>query len=137
MKYNIFKINIEPMGAVRMTNRGKWVQPNAKRYIAYKEEVSLQLKQQMTDELWNTAIRIEVLFHFIPAKSNKTAKIGAPVTKKPDFDNLVKGICDAANKIVWTDDALVTSATVKKRYAKEAGIVLKVYADQDEWEYMV
>ena len=139
MRYDKFFINLKPMGAVRMTNASKWVNPNAKKYLSYKAELSKQLAEQFKGETWNKATRIEAIFHFLPAKSNKEAKPGKPVTKKPDFDNLAKGLCDAANKVIWTDDAIVTTALIKKRYSHTdyAYITLTVYADEDEWEYMV
>ena len=40
-----------------------------------------------------------------------------PITK-PDMDNVVKGIFDAMNGIVWKDDSQVTDCSVIKRYAE-------------------
>lgn len=40
-------------------------------------------------------------------------------TSKPDFDNILK-IVDALNKIVWTDDARVVSASIVKLYGATA-----------------
>lgn len=39
-------IPVEPMGAVRMTGRGK---PNAQRYLAYKDQIKWIVKQQLKD----------------------------------------------------------------------------------------
>ena len=39
-------------------------------------------------------------------------------TSKPDVDNVIKGIFDAMNEIVWRDDKQVVDLTVKKRYAE-------------------
>ena len=35
---------------------------------------------------------------------------------KPDLDNIAKGISDAMNKIVYTDDKCVASLTVERRW---------------------
>lgn len=39
-------------------------------------------------------------------------------TKKPDADNVLKGIKDGCNGIVWRDDAQVVSITLQKRYSE-------------------
>ena len=36
---------------------------------------------------------------------------------KPDVDNVIKGIFDAMNDIVWRDDKQVVNLVVRKRYA--------------------
>ena len=38
--------------------------------------------------------------------------------KKPDFDNISKNICDAMNKIVYSDDKAIVDAEVHKLYAE-------------------
>ena len=40
-------------------------------------------------------------------------------TKKPDFDNIAKIICDALNGIAYKDDASIVSAIVEKYYADD------------------
>jgi hypothetical protein len=48
MRVGEFKIKgIEPMGAVRMTTRGKYVKANAKRYLAYKERIYNAILEQL------------------------------------------------------------------------------------------
>lgn len=47
-----------------------------------------------------------------------------PITK-PDWDNYAK-VCDALNKIVWTDDALVVRGFVEKLYAEKPALVIRV-----------
>lgn len=37
-------------------------------------------------------------------------------TTKPDIDNVLKGIMDACNEIVWKDDKQACDVTVRKRY---------------------
>lgn len=41
-------------------------------------------------------------------------------TSKPDVDNVIKGIFDAMNAIVWADDKQVCDIHVIKRYAETA-----------------
>lgn len=44
-------------------------------------------------------------------------------TKKPDWENCAKSVCDAFNGIVWLDDSQVVEATVVKRWAEEGSVV--------------
>ena len=41
-------------------------------------------------------------------------------TSKPDIDNVVKGIFDACNDIVWRDDKQACDVQVRKRYGETA-----------------
>lgn len=49
-------------------------------------------------------------------------------TSKPDVDNVIKGIFDAMNEIVWKDDKQVVELTVKKRYSETARAQVEVMA---------
>lgn len=47
-------------------------------------------------------------------------------TKKPDADNILKGIKDGCNGIVWRDDAQVVRITLEKRYSETPGAHVEV-----------
>lgn len=47
-------------------------------------------------------------------------------TSKPDVDNVIKGIFDACNEIVWRDDKQACDVTVRKRYAPTARATVQV-----------
>lgn len=47
-------------------------------------------------------------------------------TSKPDVDNVIKGIFDAMNEIVWKDDKQVVDVVVSKRYCTSARAVVEV-----------
>lgn len=47
-------------------------------------------------------------------------------TKKPDADNILKGIKDGCNGIVWRDDAQVVVITLRKDYAESPGVAIMV-----------
>lgn len=49
-------------------------------------------------------------------------------TSKPGIDNVVKGIFDACNEIVWKDDKQACDLIVRKRYAATPGAVVEVSA---------
>lgn len=50
--------------------------------------------------------------------------------KKPDIDNLAKAALDACNGIVWRDDALICSLLVKKRYAVNPRLEIKIVSEE-------
>ncbi|ADE12159.1 RusA family crossover junction endodeoxyribonuclease [Sideroxydans lithotrophicus] len=47
-------------------------------------------------------------------------------TTKPDMDNVVKGIFDAMNEIVWQDDKQVIDLSCYKRYSETARAEVKI-----------
>jgi len=125
----MIKIDITPLGAVRMTQRGKFVKPNAIRYMNYKKDLGYQLRRQCQNP-HTGAIAIDVTF-ILPmpdswARTKKSRNAGMPVTVKPDADNILKGLMDAANKILWLDDNQVTDVTMKKRYGYQGAIELTI-----------
>jgi len=40
-------------------------------------------------------------------------------TTQPDLDNLIKGIKDGCNKIIWHDDSQIVDMTVRKFYSEQ------------------
>lgn len=77
-------------------------------------------------------VYLELLFYFEVPKSYSKKKLeeleskNYTYTKKPDVDNLVKLVMDAANGMLWKDDSQVYRITAEKRYGKESGIVMNV-----------
>lgn len=60
-------------------------------------------------------------------KKRAAAVLGAIcATKKPDADNVLKGIKDGCNGIVWKDDAQVVDIRLKKRYSETPGAEVRV-----------
>ena len=47
-------------------------------------------------------------------------------TKKPDFDNIGKVICDALNKVAYRDDAQIVDAQVRKFYSDRPRVVVTI-----------
>jgi Holliday junction resolvase RusA-like endonuclease len=79
-------------------------------------------------------VEVEIEFKFQAPKSWPKWKIQAAhdgliePTGRPDLDNLEKAVLDAANEIVFKDDAFVTAKGVTKIYGPEHGIFIKVSA---------
>lgn len=125
-----FKIDITPMGAVRMTTRGKFVKKNAKKYLQYKEAIRWTIKQQFKGKPIDGAVGVTVWFYMpMPetwSKKKKAEMVNRYHTKKPDIDNLIKGLFDALNNLIWVDDNRVVDMTVFKVYGEKPGIEIEV-----------
>ena len=62
-----------------------------------------------------------------PAKWKDNAKTGGirPV-KKPDIDNIVKGVADALNKVVYVDDTQIVTICAAKYYSDRPRIEITI-----------
>ena len=69
---------------------------------------------------WDDAVRVEVLFRIPRPKSRKASE---PASRKPDVDKLLRGIFDAMEGIVYTQDARVTGGSFEKEYALGESLV--------------
>ena len=126
-KYNVPVI---PMGAVRMTRRGKFVNESAKRYLTYKDFIKLHINQQAKQESIVNQIGVDIVFTMpIPpswSKKKQREAVGQYHNKKPDIDNLVKGLFDSLNGLIWKDDNQVARLQAVKIYGENPGITLEV-----------
>ena len=75
--------------------------------------------------MFSGAVCVDIVFYLpIPPSWTKKKKMEAeygivrPI-KKPDADNLYKGLTDALSGIVWKDDSIITDANIKKRYTAD------------------
>lgn len=62
-------------------------------------------------------LEVAVMFHL---KKPKSVKRNVPFVK-PDLDNLLKGLFDGCNGILWLDDAQIVMIACSKSYTDEAG----------------
>jgi Holliday junction resolvase RusA-like endonuclease len=99
MIIRIDDIHIKPY--VRMTRRGKFVNPSAKEYLASKENLSLRIKVAMMEN-YDTMIPAK-----IPVKVIMKIGVDTSLGHRCDLDNLVKAVLDACNGIAFYDDRWV------------------------------
>jgi len=122
-------ISIVPMGAVRITRRGIHVDKYMKRYLSYKQEISLRMKA-MGFEPVESMLIVKIRFYMpVPksySKKKRESLLGQPHGKKPDSDNLIKSVFDAANSVLWKDDAQVFRVEAEKIYSEQPGIDFEV-----------
>ena len=123
-KHNQF-IPIQPMGAVRTTQKQKWTDERYKKYAAYKEHIGFMARQIIKQPTTAPILATVTFYMPIPnswSQKKKERHEGAIHTSKPDIDNLVKGLFDSLNKIAWKDDAQVYEVHSRKLYSKTPGI---------------
>lgn len=122
------EIDIEPMGAVRATRRSAGRTRAGQRYATYKDFIGWEIKQHIKKPL-TKAIGIPLIIFNMPIPKYLQGKVkpGQLHTVRPDIDNLVKGLFDAANGIAWVDDNRIAEmGTIKKVYSDQPGIVFEV-----------
>lgn len=97
-----FKLIIpgRPVPAARMTQKGKFVKPEALRYLEYKEKVAVFAKSCGIHRLQGN-IAVECKFFL---------KGG----RMPDVDNLLKTVLDGLNGIAWEDDRQVVKISAER-----------------------
>ena len=87
--------------------------------------------------MFDSAIKIYLTFYMPIPKSSSKKKIAQMIVneikhvKRPDTDNMVKGITDAINGLAYKDDSQITTIFANKRYGKLPGIELKIIEDVD------
>lgn len=91
-----------PVPAVRMTQRGKYIKPQAQRYLVYKDMVGWQGRSKIKTPL--------------PKSTNASVSIQFYIHKgqTPDIDNLIKSILDGLNGIAWQDDKQVVKVIAER-----------------------
>ena len=118
-----------PIGSPRprFRNTGRFVQtymPTS--YTKHKDFI----REQMPNALLDGELKVTLSFHFKPPKSwsdrKKLLAIGQYKRTKPDIDNLIKTVLDAANKKVWQDDNQIVEISSLKQYAEVPKIIMEV-----------
>lgn len=73
---------------------------------------------------------LRLLFYYRIPKSIKRKY----PTIRPDGDNLLKGLADCWNGVLWGDDQQIVDYVVSKRYGPEEGVLVQVYElGSDDW----
>lgn len=118
-----------PIGSPRprFRNAGRFVQtymPTS--YTKHKDYIQEQMPKLLTDK----NLKVSLYFYFEPPKSwskkRKLIALGTYKRTKPDVDNLIKTVLDAANNHVWQDDNQVVHIDSYKMYAEESKIVMVI-----------
>jgi len=96
-----------PVPYVRMTQRGKYVKDNAKRYLAYKDLIKYVAIIQIKGEISTENMKVIVRVHLHGKK--------APMGNDGDIDNYIKSAMDGLNGIAYKDDRQVVQVYGEKQ----------------------
>lgn len=110
-----------PIGSPRprFRNTGRYVQTYMPAsYTKHKDFI----REQMPNVLLNGNLKVTLSFYFKVPKSwsnrKKLLAIGQYKRTKPDIDNLIKTVLDAANDHLWKDDNQIVEIHSFKQYAE-------------------
>lgn len=127
-----FTILGEPAGKgrPRFTREGRTYTPE--KTVSYENLVKLEYEQQCANHQFPDGAQLDVriiAYYQIPkSTSKKKAKLMEDgkirPTKKPDFDNIGKIVCDSLNKRAYKDDAQIVDAQVRKFYSRNPRVVV-------------
>ena len=102
-----FIINGKIKPYVRMTRRGKWVNPEAQEYLSSQMAIGQQVKNQMAQNDWQ----------MLPVKTPIKLEVTAILPERlytMDVDNIGKAIQDALQGIVLKNDCWITEVRFEK-----------------------
>ena len=127
-----FEVSGDPHGKGRpkFARRGNFVQTYTdKKTASYEDLVRFHANIAMVDLApLESAVAVYIYIKLAVPKSYSKKRTEACLsglerpTKKPDWDNVAKSICDAMNGIVYMDDTQIVDAHVTKVYAANAGV---------------
>lgn len=122
----------EPMGKGRhrTTRTGHTYTPE--KTATYENLVKVMYMQQCGKQKMSGAMRADITAYFkIPKSASKKRKQEMLVgrirpTKKPDWDNIAKIICDPLNEIAYKDDSYIVSGSVDKYYSDDPRVEVEI-----------
>ena len=135
MKSFEFTVYTKPVGKARprAARTGKGIRIyTPKTTVDYERHIAMQFLDQggtVFDYKW---LEVIITAYFpIPKSIKKADKLlyetgYVPYDHKPDADNIAKSVLDGLNNVAWTDDKQVVSLKVRKFYAKEPRINIKI-----------
>lgn len=132
-----FTILGEPAGKgrPRFSNAGGFVKTyTPEKTVSYENLVKLEYEQQCRNYRFpddaQLDVRIVAYYEIPKSTSKKKAKLMEEgkirPTKKPDFDNIGKIICDSLNQRAYRDDAQIVDAQVRKFYSDRPRVVVTI-----------
>lgn len=110
---------------VRMTRKGKYVNPRAQAYLANKDVLRLKLKEIMRDKDY------DIVPKRTPMKASFSFyRLNGDVYTS-DLDNLVKAVCDAMNDLVYPDDRWIDEIEAAKIGWPSEAVTIRIVVKGD------
>ena len=101
--------------------------------VLYENLVKTEYRQQVGVKFPDDAMLDVRIFAYYPiptsaSKRKRQAMLERKIrpTKKPDWDNVGKVICDSLNGIAYRDDAQVVDSMVRKFYGEDPKVVVTI-----------
>jgi Holliday junction resolvase RusA-like endonuclease len=123
----VFTIPGEPQGKARARtfNKGnRTITMTTDKTVLYENLIKIEYRRQCNTYIDGpVSIVIEAYFK-IPASYSKKKRLecinnNIYPTKKPDFDNIAKVVCDSLNQIAYKDDSYIVNSEFRKRWTEE------------------
>lgn len=130
MMLKIIELDVDiPMASPRPRFRkaGRYVQTYMPtKYTNHKKMIQAQMPALKIEK--PIKLTIEFYFPLLKSWSNKKrlAMVGQYKVTKPDLDNLIKTVLDAANGHLWHDDNQIANINSFKKYSEDSKIILKL-----------
>ena len=130
-----FTIMGDPVGQgrPRFARQGKFVHTyDPPKSREYKAKVAQSFQQAYMGKPLTKPVKITIRAVFGVPKSYSKARTKSCLeglewpTKKPDADNIEKGVYDALNGLAYEDDKQIVQASVYKVYGAEAKVVVSI-----------
>lgn len=117
-----------PQGRPKFFRRGNFVGAyDPKKSRDYKQTLAAQLAAQ-SPEFIEQGKAVSIYVEFVFARPKSLPKRVEDHVKKPDLDNLIKALKDAAKGILWHDDSQVVQLSARKVYGATPMTVIEVRA---------
>lgn len=121
-------------GRARAAKRGNFITmytpektANYESLVAHAAHVAMAGKSLISGSVAvDLDIRLQIPASWPKKRKDMAAQGLIAATKKPDADNVEKGIFDGMNGVVWVDDVQVVEVFKRKRYAETPGVVVIV-----------
>ena len=130
-----FPFEPKPKGRPKFTSRGHAYTP--KPTLEYEAKIK-EFYQNHTEDFYDTAIRVRLVFNMAIPKSTSNKKrnlMMAGIIKctvhNGDADNLAKAVLDALNGVAYEDDCLITKLTIIKKYSSDVNIGTELEISED------
>lgn len=99
--------------------------PDNPKLNVWQNRIALVAQTEWSGAPIDEAVYIELLFDFVRPKSVSAKKRQYP-SVTPDLDKLERGVFDALEGIVYTQDSRIVSSAANKRYADTPGVTITV-----------
>ena len=123
----ILKIEADVIPYVRMTRRGKYVQPDAQRYLSNKEMLKLAIREAKYNQLNDEQIK-ELYNNYQQTPLGMHVWIERPKIHTCDLDNLGKAVLDACNLILYRDDRWIDHLTITRHQSPTPLLFITLYS---------